>query len=99
MKRLLVLADLHCGHLVGLTPPAWQTRSPKAGELTKEEKHAAVQREAWAWYKRKVREYGPYDGLVVNGDAIEGCGERSRGTELLTSDRHKQATMAAVCSS
>lgn len=97
MKRLLVLSDPHCGHLVGLTPPAWQVDPPKAEDRTKREKYSGVQREAWSWFKRTVRKNGPYDAVVVNGDAIDGKGERSGGTELITTDRHVQVEMAAKC--
>ncbi|MFV0422206.1 hypothetical protein [Oleidesulfovibrio sp.] len=30
MKRIVILSDLHCGHLAGLTPPGWQL--PPRGE-------------------------------------------------------------------
>jgi len=91
MKRILVVSDLHCGHTVGLTPPKWQR---KAYATTKHEKFSAIQAESWKWFKREVRAYGPYDIVVCNGDAIDGRGERSGGTELITPDRDEQCEIA-----
>jgi len=47
-KRMLVMADLHCGHLTGLTPPRWQSEPAKSGSRTKRDKMSVVQREGWA---------------------------------------------------
>ena len=97
MKRMLILADFHCGHVVGLTPPRWQTQPPEGKNLTKREKYAKIQKEAWAWYLRTVTKNGPYDIIVINGDCIEGKGTRSGGTELITTDREEQCNMAKAC--
>lgn len=94
-KRMAVLADLHCGHLVGLTPPRWQVTPTKSDGRTKRDKYAEIQKEAWAWYLKNITSRGPFDVIVVNGDAIDGKGARSGGTELITSDRHEQVQMAA----
>jgi hypothetical protein len=96
MKRILVLADLHCGHLVGLTAPHWQTDSPDSDGRTKRGKFAPIQREAWDWYVKNVTAGGPYDLVVVNGDAIDGRGDRSGGNEQITTDRQEQVDMACV---
>lgn len=93
-KRILVISDLHCGHVVGLTPPRWQLKPDGPRGRTKRVKHAETEREAWEWYVRTLRKYGPYDIVVVNGDAIDGHGTASGGTELITSDREEQAEMA-----
>jgi len=88
-KRVVCISDLHCGHLVGITPPGW-------GDLQKE-KMGRIRRECWIAYRRIVKSLLPIDVLIVNGDMIEGKGERSSGTELITSDREEQARMAAHC--
>ena len=94
-KRVLVLSDFHCGHVVGLTPPGWQWPIEQA------EPHklaiAQTQRIYWDWYESEVREHGPYDVVFLNGDAIDGNGHRSGGTEQLTTDRQEQAKIAKVC--
>lgn len=97
MKRLLVISDLHCGHKAGLTPTRWQIHANDTKGRTKLEKFASLQREAWDWYAKTVSRYGPYDLVVVNGDAIDGRGDRSGGTEQITTDRHEQVTMAETC--
>lgn len=93
MKTGCILADLHCGHVVGLTPPGWQTAEDSAAS-TKREKYAAAQRESWQWYAAQMRKHGPFDVVLTNGDLIDGRGEKSGGTELITSDRQEQCDMA-----
>jgi len=56
---------------------------------------AANQRVLWEWFSRKIDALRPIDYLFVNGDAIDGKGERSGGTEQLEADRSKQAEIAA----
>ena len=94
MKRILVIADLHCGHVVGLTPPRWQA---KAGSGGWRERATDYQKAAWNWYVRKTSAHGPFDVVVCNGDAIDGRGERSGGTELIEPDRTEQCNMAMRC--
>jgi hypothetical protein len=91
-KRVAVLADFHSGHEFGLTPPAWwnrrrtnQARVSKAGDF---------QRKLWAFYSKSIDTLKPIHILIVNGDSIEGKGERSGGMELITSDRNEQVRMA-----
>lgn len=89
-KRVIVVADFHCGHLVGLTPPQWQNRHEN-------KKLCTVQKELFGEYQRMVDEnHGP-DVLIVNGDCIDGRGERSGSTELITVDRYEQCKIAAHC--
>ncbi|MCP4900021.1 MAG: hypothetical protein GY906_23885 [bacterium] len=97
MKRLLVISDLHCGHLIGLTPPRWQTKATGSAVRSKRDKLSSVQKEAWRWYIKHIKEYGPYDCVVVNGDAIDGAGKRSGGTEQITADREEQCEIAVEC--
>ena len=93
-KRLIVISDLHCGHRVGLTPPQWQTKPDD--DVPDKTKWATIQRETWNWYVRKMKDLNP-DILIVNGDAIDGDGPKSKGTELIVASRDEQATMAAEC--
>jgi hypothetical protein len=64
---------------------------------SKWDKLSEIQSEAWRWYVKHVRQYGPYDCVVANGDAIDGSGKRSGGTELITADREEQCEMAIQC--
>jgi hypothetical protein len=89
MKKILVISDLHCGHMVGLTPPDWWRP-----ERTYEGK---VQRALWGAYVDMLRDVGRVDCLVVNGDAIDGRGKKSGGTEQIEPDRLEQVAMAEQC--
>jgi hypothetical protein len=92
-QRILVMSDFHCGHLVGLTPPAWQL-NPR-NTTTKANKFAKIQRELWGYVAREVEALRPIDTLFVNGDLIDGRGKANEGgTEHITTDREEQAAMA-----
>ena len=95
-KRVVVISDLHCGHRVGLTPPPYQT-VVQDGTPHVMEKCAGIQNECWKWYVREARALKPIDALVVNGDAIDGRGERSGSTELISVNRIEQVDMAEMC--
>ena len=95
-KRILAVGDLHCGHAIGLTPPS---RHDKPSEFASD---AAIQladmrKRLWDVYAKYVRKNGPYDVALVNADCIDGRGERSGGTELITTDVLQQCDMAAEC--
>lgn len=95
MTRIVVISDLHCGSRAGLTPPEWQY---KDNESDKDRlSFGKQQRHIWNYYDRTIEALKPIDLLVVNGDAIDGKGERSGGTELLEADRIKQVEIAEKC--
>lgn len=91
MKRVVVISDTHCGHMVGLTPPGWQSLS---GSL---EKFGEMQKAVWSFYSGWMEKLQPIDLLIINGDCIEGKGERSGGTELIEADRGEQVKMSVRC--
>jgi hypothetical protein len=93
-KRVVVIADLHCGHLFGLTPPGWWSTEDTTSDRLR--KAAAYSREFWDFYATEVNALKPIDILIVNGDSIEGKGDKSGGRELRTSDRNEQVKMAAA---
>ena len=92
MKRIVVISDLHCGHGVGLTPPNWRSALSVFGN-----KGLNMQTELWDTYTKEIDAIKPIDILMVNGDAIDGKGKRSGGTEQITTDTNKQNQMAAEC--
>jgi hypothetical protein len=92
-SKLVIISDLHCGHLAGLTPPSWQL--PYSGNYR--DKWALNERETWSFYASAIDKQKPIDILVVNGDCIDGKGPKSGGTELITSDRNEQCNMAVEC--
>ena len=102
MKRVVVIADLHCGHRVGLTPPAYQegqrvlrdTHDHKTKFLNR---CAATQKNGWSAYEAIVASLQPIHLLIVNGDAIDGRGERSGGSEIIEGTQNDQCDMAGEC--
>lgn len=97
-KRIIALSDLHCGSVVGLTPPGYRRKmvdgNPKWG------KHSQLSKELWDFFAsevRAVRREKPIDIMFCLGDCIDGTGRRSGGTELITTDRELQAYIAAEC--
>lgn len=94
-KRVVVMSDLHCGHRFGLTPEQWQTTDEASNN--EDIKSATIQRLLWSYYTEEIDALKPVDVLIVNGDAIDGKGERSGGTEQITADRRKQCEIAASC--
>ena len=92
-KKVLAIADLHCGHKGGLTPPDWQLRSTKASE-GKHTKFAKLEQETWNWYCKTLDEIGPVDVTITLGDLIDGTGRRSGGTEQITTDMNVQTEIA-----
>ena len=95
-KRVVAIGDLHCGHLLGLTPPDWWT-SKMPGHESMRERSGSVQRELWKWYTATMAALQPIDILLVNGDVIDGKGRHSGGVEQITTDRRVQCEMAAEC--
>lgn len=92
-KRVVIISDLHCGHRVGLTPPAywWRDDTDLQAKIHKNQK------ELWSWYVETIKALQPIDILVCNGDLIDGKGERSGGSEQNTCDRLIQCDMAVDC--
>ena len=88
-KRILFMGDLHTGQLVGLTPPEIHS--------TGTDRFKPVRFELWNAFAEIVDSLRPIDITIVNGDAIEGKGERSGGTELILNDRIDQAKYAQKC--
>lgn len=89
MKTLVIISDLHCGSVYGVTPPNyWQ--EGKASRY-------AMQKEAWKAYMEMVKKWHAPDVLLVNGDAIEGRQHLQGGAELITPDRNVQVEIAREC--
>lgn len=91
-----MISDLHCGHRGGLTPPG-QYRYNQWDDENVKGKYGKLQATVWDWYAETVGAIGPVDLLVVNGDAIDGKGVSTGGSELLTADRLEQCEIAAEC--
>ena len=93
-KLLVAISDLHCGALVGLTPG--QYNAAQSGD-PRDRKLRTARAAVWGWYLATLKRLGRPDILVCNGDAVDGPGHRSGGSELLVPALAKQAEMAAEC--
>lgn len=94
--RMVVVSDLHCGHSVGLTHPEFQGKLVSE-DIGKRNKLHTIQKSTWDFFSTEIKELQKekkIDILVSNGDAIDGDGWRSGGTELITTDRNMQVQMA-----
>jgi len=92
-KRVVVISDFHCGHAVGLTHPDF---NPKYSDGSRAAEASVMRSVYWSLYAGTLGELKPIDVLVVNGDCIDGKGEASGGTELLTANRNEQVEMATA---
>jgi hypothetical protein len=90
--RIVVISDLHTGSRSGLTPPDWQYCNETEDPV--QAKYGDFQRQTWGWYCNTMAALQPIDRLVVNGDALDGKGEKQGGTDQLTTDRRVQVAMA-----
>ena len=89
-KRLVAVGDAHSGHRVGLASPKFQSAIPG-------EQFWRIQVELWDYFQFHINELKkdhPIDILVHNGDAIDGPGGRSGGSELITTDCNRQIDIA-----
>ena len=95
MKRVVVISDLHCGHLVGLTHPDFDSK-PNNIESVFYQMWKRRNR-YWKKYAQAMEQLQPIDVLIVNGDVIDGKGLKSGSTELLLADRVDQVECAIAC--
>lgn len=86
-RRIVVISDLHCGHVTGLTPPSFNNL---------DDKYMPYRKRVWDWYISSLKSLGHIDILIVNGDAIDGRQEKGSGDELLSGNRMVQRDMATV---
>ena len=91
--KVLICSDWHCGHRVGLLH---ENNQPKIsdGEPEPVQKVASIRRLLWNWFSKTVKTEAPFDKLIINGDAIDGSGEKCGGVDLITSDRNEQVEWA-----
>lgn len=93
-KRVVVISDMHCGHKLGLTHEDFDARPNNTA--SRDYKAWLVRRKCRRWYVKKTEELKPVHLVIVNGDAVDGKGTKSGGTEQLTTDRTEQVDMAAA---
>jgi len=85
MKTLVIISDLHCGSIFGITPPTyWE----------KEKVRRSIQKETWQAYSKIASDWHNPNYLLANGDLIDGTQKKQGGAELTTPDRNIQCEMA-----
>jgi len=89
-KRIVALADSHCGHRSGLTPPEWRLNPDNPHDR----KWAALQRAQWDWFHRKITHLQPFWLLLSLGDLVDGKSERAGGRDAIRLQREEQTQMA-----
>lgn len=91
--KVLSLGDTHCGHLGGLTPPAFQLSvhdsAPERRRII-----AEAQREMYKWYVDTVVKRGPYDVVILGGDLADGKQAKSDGEDLWSTKVRDQVSCA-----
>lgn len=90
-KRVVILSDIHAGHVAGLTHPSWWGCSGTLAQKTEKLRQAC-----WEWYLKECKKLGKVDLCIVNGDAIDGRGEASGSRELISVDRMDQCDIAVA---
>ena len=92
-KSVFLGSDGHAGHYAGLCPPPWHFKPKGSRPMI-----AALQRELWGFFTHEIKQYKRFDAALWVGDMIDGKGQASGSTELITADRHGQCEIAeAVC--
>lgn len=86
--RILSVGDLHCGNISGLTPDKYNPDSEVGHKMY------LYRKSLYHWVQQEIDKLRPIDICVVNGDAIDGKGEKSGGNEQITTDRTVQIDMA-----
>jgi hypothetical protein len=85
VTKILCLSDLHCGSLLGLTPPEYQSVDTRC-----------ITGAMWDWYVDALDFIGKVDVCVLNGDAVDGEGKKET-IGLITTDTQRQAEIALDC--
>lgn len=95
----MVVSDLHCGHVVGLTPPEYQFRS--VSNDSRHNKFYTIQSVLWNKFQHLLqdirKQFGLIDGVINVGDSIDGKGERSGGVEQIKLEMGTQVAMSVKC--
>ena len=92
-KRVVAIADTHCGHRAGLTPPGWMLNPDNEDDA----KWLKIQQEQWKWYVKEITRLRPIHLLIVMGDVVDGEGGRANSRDIIRRKRTEQVDMACAC--
>ena len=85
MRKILFLADLHCGNIAGIAPPGYRSDAVRE-----------IQETFWDWFTRELEAHGPYDGLFVMGDVVDGEGKKGTLDTFETNIKRQAEASAEV---
>jgi len=85
MKKILFLSDFHCGNIAGIAPPGYRCDAVRS-----------IQEIFYDWFIKNLRANGPYDGLFVMGDMVDGEGKKGTLDTFETNISRQQEAAAAV---
>jgi len=91
----LIVSDFHSGHWAGFTHPHFE--SVPNDTTGASHKLYVIRRMCYDFVMSEVAKLRPIDFMIVNGDCIEGKGDKSGGRENIIQDRNEQAACAAEC--
>jgi predicted MPP superfamily phosphohydrolase len=80
-KRVLILSDLHCGSIFGLTPPEYQNSFREMQQI------------GWNFFIRNIKSLGKIDLCIINGDILDGPGKKD-SRQHITTDIKEQINIA-----
>jgi hypothetical protein len=83
-KRVLVLSDLHCGNIYGLTPPGYYNHFKE------------IQQTGWDFFQKGIKSLGKIDLCILNGDLVDGPGKKD-ARQHITTDMKEQVDIASEC--
>lgn len=85
MRKVLFIADTHCGNVAGLAPPGY--RCDKLRDL---------QEQFYSWFVAERNKYGPYDACVALGDLTDGEGKKGTLDTFETDIKRQQEAAALI---
>jgi len=95
-KRVVVIGDIHAGHVASIANRNWQQHyiSGNTPTTKRHNKFVRVQESLSSEYDIICRKFRPVDILFVMGDCIAGIGKLSVVSELITANLEEQAEIA-----
>ena len=84
-EKTLIISDLHCGDLCGLTP-----------ERLFDKRTVITQKPLWEWYIETLKKIGPVKNLILLGDLVDGPGNNN-SVGHITTDTAYQRDIAIEC--
>jgi hypothetical protein len=92
----ILMGDLHCGNVVGMTPINFCHLGPVESN-SRVQKTVQLREEMAMAYKHILQDIGAVDFVIHNGDAVDGMQGRAGKTDIIANDWAVQADWAVHC--